>query len=378
MNFEWTEKQQQIRSDVEDSLKGYLPDKVGLLETADISKLKQIILGLQSKLAQTDYLTLGLGPGGASEFTDLLAGLEIMANGSASLFLSVETTSRMFGGLVAGYGSDQLKEEVLDPCKKGELIGAVAVSETEGDDKTGGSFAILENDEYILSGEKAFVTNGSIADYIAVLTSFEDKPLFLIVKADSQGIFKSERIKTLGYRGLAVCSMKFDKVKVNKAFALGPFEDQKPVEFLSMVEGLVLATSATGISTSVFNEASRHTKAHKRGGKEIYKYQEISFKLAEMLTLIQTSEFFNRRTAWMITKGNPEAQTLARCTKVFCSESSEEIANKAMQIMAGVGYISGNEAEKGFRDSKFAAIAGTTNEVSRMGIADYLLTKNQV
>ena len=88
MNFEWTEKQQQIRSDVEDSLKGYLPDKVGLLETADISKLKQIILGLQSKLAQTDYLTLGLGPGGASEFTDLLAGLEIMANGSASLFLS--------------------------------------------------------------------------------------------------------------------------------------------------------------------------------------------------------------------------------------------------------------------------------------------------
>ena len=94
--------------------------------------------------------------------------------------------------------------------------------------------------------------------------------------------------------------------------------------------------------------------------------------------MVQTSQFLCRRGAWMISKGDMEGPTLANCAKVFCSEACEEIANKAMQIMAGAGYISGNPVERGYRDSKFAAIAGVTNEVSRMNIADFLLTKYQV
>jgi alkylation response protein AidB-like acyl-CoA dehydrogenase len=99
----------------------------------------------------------------------------------------------------------------------------------------------------------------------------------------------------------------------------------------------------------------------------------VSFKLAEMLTLLQTAQLLAYRAAWMEETGDREAAVLAHCAKVFCTESAEKVASYALQIMGGQGYISGNPAEEGYREAKYLQIAGTSSEISRMKIADKVL-----
>jgi alkylation response protein AidB-like acyl-CoA dehydrogenase len=122
-----------------------------------------------------------------------------------------------------------------------------------------------------------------------------------------------------------------------------------------------------------FDEAVNHAKSHLSGGKPIIAYQEVGFKLAEMLTLLQTARLLAYRAAWMTDAGDREAGVLAHCAKVFCAESAEEVASQALQILGGQGYISGNPAEGGYRDAKYLQIAGTSSEISRMKIADEVL-----
>ncbi len=114
-------------------------------------------------------------------------------------------------------------------------------------------------------------------------------------------------------------------------------------------------------------------RGHASGNKPIIAYQEVGFKLAEMVTLFQTSQLLAYRAAWMAEAGDREAAVLAHCAKVFCTESAEEVASHALQILGGQGYIRGNPAEGGYRDAKYLQIAGTSSEISRMKIADNVL-----
>jgi len=114
-------------------------------------------------------------------------------------------------------------------------------------------------------------------------------------------------------------------------------------------------------------------KGHRSGNKPIIAYQEVGFKLAEMVTIFQTARLLAYRAAWMAEAGDREGAVLAHCAKVFCAESAEEVASHALQILGGQGYLSGNPAEEAYRDAKYLQIAGTSSEISRMKIADGVL-----
>jgi len=116
-----------------------------------------------------------------------------------------------------------------------------------------------------------------------------------------------------------------------------------------------------------------YAKNHKSGNKPIIAYQEVGFKLAEMLTLLQTAQLLAYRAAWMAETVNRETSSLAHCAKVFCAESAEEVASQALQILGGHGYIGRNPVEEGYRNAKYLQIAGTSTEISRMKIADGVL-----
>jgi len=121
--------------------------------------------------------------------------------------------------------------------------------------------------------------------------------------------------------------------------------------------------------------AKQYSGSHERAGKPILAHQEIRFRLAEMLTMTQAAQLLTYRAGWMYANEEPETASLVRCAKVFASEASEKVANLAMQIMAGQGYVWGNEVERGYREAKYAALAGTTSEIARMAIADDLLSR---
>ncbi|MGO9569360.1 MAG: acyl-CoA dehydrogenase family protein [Desulfomonilaceae bacterium] len=380
MNFDWTEKDKDFKNRVAGLFaQGNLPEPESL-EHAELPELERLTREYLGKLAEIGYLSVGIGPSAATQTMELIAGQEELARVSSSLFLAAETSARLFGGLVAGFGEAAHVQEFLDPLCRGELIGAVAVSEAEDAQGPSGfrTTAYQDGQEFVLSGKKSFVTNGPVADYLAIVGYISEQPAVFLVERGLPGLIVGPRLQTLGYNGLAVASIELDNVRIPRSRILGPFDDKTPLDFLRSVEDMVLAVGSVGLMQRIVAEARQYAGSYNRGGKAIFSYQETRFKLAEMLTLTQTAQLLTYRAGWMAAVADPEARTTLHCAKVFAAEASEKVASLAMQIMAGKGYVSGNVVERCYREAKFAGIAGTTCEIARMSIADDLLRQYRV
>lgn len=379
MNFDWTPEQQKLKKQIAAIFDSSEKQNLFAAKQSDSDNLRKLVRDYQSKIAQTGYMKLAQGPNNGSQVLSLIAMQEELAKASNWLFISIETSARLFGGLLAGYGKSEFSDKILKSLQAGEQICAVAVSEPENADTSDFFTKAVEDDGiFILNGKKNYVTNAPIADHIAFLAKVGDQWSFFVVESSQEGLTIEPRLETLGYEGLCVAGLELENVRVSKDAQIGPFNDEAPIEYLKMMEGMMLSSASVGLTHQLFSTARDHAKNHYRGGKPIIHYQEVGFSLAEMLTLLQTSEFYVRRAGWAISNNDLESETLVHCAKVFCTDVAEQIAGKAMQVMAGAAFIKGNPVESGYRDAKFAPLAGTTNEVARMKIADYLLTKYQV
>ena len=373
MNFDFDKTEKTLR----DKINGLFdPDsKAALanLENGDIYEVRETTLNCSKILGQAGYMALGLDDG--KNGVSLTATQESLAVVSPSLFLSVEVSARVFGRLVAVYGTPDQKEKILLPMKEGLLIGTVAISEggmnIENDplDTAG----VSSDDGFRVSGSKGHVVNGPIADWIAVAGKVGDEIAFFLIKKDSEGMSIGQRLTTLGYNGVTISAVTLENCHVPSTYIIGPFEGEEQLKTVRRWEDQALTAASLGQIQRSFDTALNYAKNHKSGGKPIIAYQEVGFKLAEMLTLLQTAQLLAYRAAWMADTGDREAAVLAYCAKVFCTESSEKVASYALQILGGQGYISGNPAEEGYRESKYLQIAGTSSEISRMKIADGLL-----
>ncbi|MCK4787092.1 MAG: acyl-CoA dehydrogenase [Desulfobacteraceae bacterium] len=343
------------------------------LEKGDADEIREATLKWMQILGQAGYLTLGLDDGKNS--VTLTATQEGLASISPSLFLTVEVTARIFGRLVAIYGTPDQKDEIIPSLKEGRIIGTVALSERgmniENDPLV--TLGVYNDDGFKVSGSKGHVVNGPIADWIAVAAKTGDGVAFFLIKKGSDGLSIDQRLSTLGYNGTAISAITLENCSVPSAYVIGPFEVEEPVKSARTWEDQILTAASLGQIQRSYDEAVNYAKSHLSGGKPIIAYQEVGFKLAEMLTLLQTARLLAYRAAWMTEAEDREAGVLAHCAKVFCTESAEEVASHALQILGGQGYIRGNPAEGSYRDAKYLQIAGTSSEISRMKIADNVL-----
>jgi len=213
---------------------------------------------------------------------------------------------------------------------------------------------------------------------LAVTVALDGQPAVAIVGARDAGVTIGPRLPTLGYQGLAVSALTLDNVRVPASRFLGPLPDGKLIDALRLTEALMLTQASVGLAQQVYKTAVAHAKRHRRGGRAIIKYQEVGFKLAEILTQVQTAQLLGYRAGWLAARGDAEAATVMHCAKIFASETAEQVAAKALQILAGEGYLWGNRVERGFRDAKYAALAGLSSEQARMTVADNILTLYRV
>lgn len=380
MNFDWNAQDLEFRKRV-----AAVFDDVSLptpedLEHAEVPHLKSITHEYLRKLSHAGYLGRAIGPAARSEALQLMAGQEEVARRSGSLFLATEASGRMFGGLLEGFGRGETIAGLLDGTLRGELIGAVAVTERPQPGASAGfrTLSYQDGDFFVVNGEKGFVTNGPIADCIAVFGEVMEQPAAFLIEPETPGLTIGPRLRTLGYDGITVSTLKLNGVHVPRERVLGPFSDGSPLEFLRKVEDLTLTMASVGLMHRCVFEATRHSREHQRNGKPIFERQEVRFKLAEMLTFLQTSQLLAFRAGWMLSAGDSEAPTLVHCAKVFTAEAAEKVASMAMQILAGSGYVMDNPVERAYRESKYAALAGTTSELARMSIAEDLFKMHRV
>jgi len=374
MNFDFAQREQKLFKELNDIMLEMAGEKN--LEEKDPDNAEKSLRESLSRLAETSYLKLGIVldeniPG----LCGMMGAMEIVSSFSQSLYLSVEMSTRLFGRIVSTFGNKEQKKKWLLPVLYGKKLGAVALSEKsmniDNDPMT--TSGVRENGFIKISGAKNYVINGPIADFTAVAGIIENKPAIFVIEKGAKGLITGKQLATMGYDGLPISGLEFDECRINECEVIGPFEDKSTFDTLRMWENQIIIGGSLGMMKASFESAKAYAKTHKTGGKPIIAYQEVAFKLAEMLTLFQTSQLFAYRAAWAADAGSRESEVLTYCAKVFCTEAAENVSGSALRILSGEGYLSGNAAERAYRCAKYGQIAGTSTEIARVKIGDAAL-----
>ncbi len=372
MNYDFTEPEKQFFAAVAETAKALAAE----LQTEDADAARaaaNLRTGLR-RLAASDYLKLetsGRGEGADGPLA-LMKAMTEFAGPCPSLFLAVEYSTRVFGRAVAAWGDAAQRERWLRPLAAGEAVGALALSEeamnVENDPLT--TAGRREGETIFVTGRKQSVVNAPAADTIAVVGVLDEKPALFLVPAGAPGLTIGARRATLGYDGVLIADLELKDCPLAADAVVHPPDMARMLGLLRFWENQVLVAAAVGQSAAALEAARTHAKTHRSGGKPVIAYQEVGFKLAEMLTLHQTAEWLAYRAAWTAAASPREADELTLCAKVFATEAAEKVSGAALQILSSVGYLKGNPAEIAYRGAKFGQIAGTSTEIARVHLGD--------
>jgi alkylation response protein AidB-like acyl-CoA dehydrogenase len=303
------------------------------------------------------------------EFSRACAGLGIMVSVQNTLCATALTL----------FGSDEQKQTYLPRLAGGE-IGAYALTEPHaGTDATSIHLtAKKDGDDYILNGSKAFVTNAGLAKLFIVFVSTDPEKgshglSALVVEAGTEGfeIGKAEDkmgIKTSDTRGLS-----FDGARVPVANRLGEEGDGIKIALTILDHGRMgVAAQAIGIGEAAFAEARKYSKEREQFGHPIADFQAIAFKLADMRVKLDASRLMLDRAVRVMASGKRFSQEASEA-KLFASESANWVANQAVQIHGGYGYIKEYPVERYFRDARITELYEGTSEAQRIVISRAIL-----
>jgi len=287
--------------------------------------------------------------------------------------------------LIQEYGREEQKYKYLPLIPSGEAIMGAAITEPDAGSDIFGvtTSAVRDGNEYVLNGTKMFISNGSIADYLAVycLTNPEAKSRYerysiFIVERDRPG-FQANKLKgKLGIRASDTAEIVLNNVKVPKENLIGGKEGQGFPQVMDLfnINRVLAAAQGVGVAQGAFDQAINHVKKRKAFGQPIGKFQAIQFKLAEMATMIEAARVLTYQAGWLIDNGKKDPKLIAMA-KCLAGEVGVRVTNDALQMHGGYGYINEYDIERFYRDAKVVEIYEATKEMEKNTIARQLLGK---
>ena len=285
---------------------------------------------------------------------------------------------------IAVFGTEEQKERYLPGLASGKQIGAFGLTEPNAGSDAGNTQtrAILNGNEFIVNGEKAFCTNAGEASVIiftaVMVENGEEKGISaFVIDVDTEGLSLNPPEKKMGWCGSDTRSVFFRDMRIPKSSVLGkPSKGFK--QFLKTLIGGRITIGALGIGTAqgAFARALAYSQEREAFGKPIHKFQGVSFKLSDMATQIEAARHLVYHAAWKKDQGLSVIREAAMA-KLFSSETAMMVTTEAIQVLGGYGYIKEYDVERFFRDAKILEIGEGTSEVQRMIIARELINSVQ-
>ncbi len=309
---------------------------------------------------------------------------EALAKACPSTYLSLQASVEKFGGTLSAFGTPSQKKAYLPDLVKGRIIGTAAAyeSETGSDILSMRATAAQRDDVWILNGTKSFVVNASVADvflvYAATAPPSGDGPSVtcFIVNKGAPGMGIGPEYETMGFRGVPICDVVFKDCEVTGDMVLGDRNAGGEIFRQAAEAGKTgAAVCSLGIAAACLEEASGHSKRRRSFGRLINRYQEVAFKLSDMVIMTDLSRLLIYKALRARETGDPEADVLASCAKVFAAESATRAADYAMQIFGGHGYLKGGPVERLYRNAKLGELIDGTSEIHRVFIAGRLVER---
>jgi butyryl-CoA dehydrogenase len=281
------------------------------------------------------------------------------------------------------FGDAEQKERFLAPLAAGEKLGCFALTEPDaGSDPAAlRTTARRDGDDYVLDGNKVFITNGTDADVALVFASVDPALKHkgiscFIVPADTPGYSHGVHEYKLGVNASGTTELAFQGMRVPASQRLGADGDGFKIAMATLDGGRIgIAAQAVGIAQGAFEEALAYSRQRQQFGKPISSFQAIQHYLADMSTELDAARLLTWKAAW--TKENRKRYSLeAAQAKLFASEMAQRVTNKALQIHGGYGYIREYNVERYFRDARITEIYEGTSEIQKLVISDWILNKS--
>ena len=318
--------------------------------------------------------------GGGMDYVSYVLAIEEISRACAGTGVILSVNNSLVCDPLSKYGDDAQKAEVLTPLAAGEKLGCFALTEPgAGSDPAGmKTSARLEGGEWILNGEKNFITNGPNSD-IAIVFAFTDKSArhrgisAFIVPMDAPGVSCGPKESKLGIRASHSSSIFLEDARIPEANLLGELGEGFKIAMTTLDAGRIgIAAQALGIARAALEESVEFAKERQSFGKVIGKHQAIQFKLADMATRLDAARLLTLNAAYLKDAGQRYSQESAMC-KLFAAETATFVAHEAIQIHGGYGYTTEYAAERHYRDARITEIYEGTSEIQRVVIASTIL-----
>ncbi len=366
-----TEEQKALREATRKFAQGYLFEAAAKTERdgADfpVSALeamaKQGVLGLD---VPTEYGGQGL---------DTLSCAVILEELAAGWFSSTIFAMNLATGPLLAAGSPEQKRRYLGGICNGTVVPAFALTEPAGGSDAANitTRVTREGDEYVLRGQKIFITNAHRADVLIVFArSSADAPRgkgisIVLVEKGTKGLQIGQRFETIAHTANPIWEVVFDDVRVPKENLIGGEGEgfsyiQKDFAKIRAVYG----SRCVGVAQAAIDYALQYAVERKAFGQTVASFQGIRFKVAELVTKIEAARQLSYRAAALADEGHADAPVAASMAKIFASQVAVEATGEAMQIMGGHGLLKLHPIERMYREAKLFEIGDGTSEVLKL------------
>jgi alkylation response protein AidB-like acyl-CoA dehydrogenase len=331
-------------------------------------------MGFMGIFIPEEYGGSGLG------YHEYVSIIEEISKVDPSIGLSIAAHNSLCTGHIFYFGNEEQKKKWLPNLASGKHIGAWGLTEHNTGSDAGGmnTTAVKDGDCYLLNGSKNFITHGKSGDVAVVIARTGEKGdsrgmSAFVVERGTTGFSGGKKEDKLGMRASETAELVFDNCRIPKENLIGN-EGDGFVQSLKLLDGgrISIGALSLGISKGAYEAALKYSKERFQFGKPISSFQGISFKLSDMATEISASELLIHKAASMKNKGQ-KVTVQGAMAKMFSSEVCVKIANEAVQIHGGYGYIKEFPVEKFYRDSKLCTIGEGTTEIQKLVIARNIL-----
>jgi len=382
MDFELNKTQKDIQKAVRDFVKGEF-DKDLAIELAKNHEFPKKIwqkageIGLIGVHFPEKYSGQGLG-----SLEDILV-IEELCRGDSSIGSAVALSS-FASELVVHYGSDEMKEKFIPQVAEGKMLSAGAFTEPDhGSDITSvNTTAVKDGDEWVVNGGKTFITNGGLAGFYSVMcqTDPDAKPSYrgislILVEAEREGLSTMDVGDKMGISTMSTTEVILKDVRVPLANLIGE-ENKGFYHVLHFFDEsrIQVAAQALGIAQGAYDRALDYVRKREQFGKKIAQFQVTQHKLADMITKIELARLMTYKAAWNFDQGRIDPK-LTSMAKMYAARTAVEVADEAIQLLGGYGYMTEYEVERFYRDAKITEIYEGTKEIQKNTIASSVIGK---
>jgi alkylation response protein AidB-like acyl-CoA dehydrogenase len=285
-------------------------------------------------------------------------------------------------------GSERQKKEWLPKSAKGEMKGAFCLTEPNaGSDASAlQSRAIRDGDDYVLNGEKVYISGGTVADFVVAFAKTQQNGAKgiagFIVPTKSPGFSVARTDRKMGVRGVPTANIVFDNVRVPRELLIGEEEGMGFNHAMLTLSTCrpVVGARGVGLAEGALTYALDYARQREAFGKPIAELQAIQFMLADMAIQIEAARLLVYQGAWMVDQGQylREHASLLSIAKTFATEMAVKVSSDAIQILGAQGYMMDHPLERHYRDARQLMIVEGTSQIQRIVVARALLERELV